>query len=453
VFVYAWPPMPEMDFSSTSVEGLYVDDFQSEIEKQKYLDAMFAGEIPIPPIYKAMGVDFTGKRYVDAVLRKRLIGVLSAAAPGHEVVTEDMRGLTKGARISKFLQANMASQREQIDYVRERNPYGILGENAMLKLTGYRKAVRTAGESKKVDFTASGAGMLAEKDLKQFEQFPHMGLIAIVSSVVAARGVMRCIAQHNIDIKRIMFCVEDPNTAGGHLGAKEKDLNGSKRYDPVLIAEQLEHLFPHIPRILAGGIAYRDQYNEKAFQSGYQGGGIGIRGLFNQESELTQELMEEYYFNRIYETVVNGNSPTGYIGRYLNVPRHVQTPEEIDAYVRWAVGNCVACINMKECTFLQAHVKDGEVVPDLESEIFCIGQDLPRTTRGEKGGTVFSSTMRDVIIDDEVYYDADGKFDCPSLSKSHDWWTSHDAPKQSKLSTEAQAADHNAKNPNTPLAS
>ncbi|MBU0766432.1 nitronate monooxygenase [Patescibacteria group bacterium] len=415
--------MPQMDFSNASLDDLRVPEFESDVEKQEFLDSMFAGEVPIPITYKAMGVDFTDEEYVAEAIRLRLIGVLSAAAPNYRVVTDDMSHMKLKERRETFLDTNDKMARKQVDYVHERHPYGIMGGNVMMKLTGYSRSVDVYGKSKKVDLLCAGAGIPTVEDMRQMEKYPHMGCVSIVSSSTAARWVYRLIDQNGIDIKRLIFCVELPQLAGGHLGApKMEDLEDPGKYDPEIIRAKIKKFAPEIPCLLAGGIAYRDQL-KRALEMGYQGGGIGIRGLLTQESKLADHLIKDIYLNPNYKTIVNGSSPTGYLGRYLDVPGHTNTPEEWAAYVRYAVKNCISCIEPGECLFLKEAGKDPSDV-----EHFCIWQDLSRTRLGKKGGVCFSSTERDTIMHDEIYSYRDGNPRVPSMEESFDFWSTHDSP-------------------------
>jgi len=405
--------------SDTSLDGLRVPVFQSQAEKEEFLQAMYAGEVPVPLICQAMGVDFTDEEYVSEAIRLQCIGTLSAAAPGFEVVTRDMRHLTQAQRRDIFLGANDKRANEQVASVRERHPLGLLGGNVMKKLTGFSRSVDVYGNSHGVDILAAGAGILDEADLRQAQQYPGMEIMPIVSSSTAARWIMRVAKRLKMKIK--MLLVELPDKAGGHLGANNAEAaNKTEDFDPVAIREGIRKFAPDTPVVLAGGIAYRDQIQD-ALNMGYQGVGIGIRGLLTKESKLSDEIITSVYLNPQYNVVTNDRSPTGYPGRYLDTPEFARTPEERIAYAQFAVQNCVSCIAPGECHFLKN-------AKDPHDKHFCIGQDLPRTRRGESGGICFVSTERDRIMHDPIYSDEQGNPRVPSLEEAIDFMLTHDAP-------------------------
>lgn len=411
--------MPNMDFSSASMEDLKVPRFQSDTEKRSFLEAMYAGEIPVPVFFQAMGVDFTDHEYAAEVMRIGGIPFLSSAAPGYAVTADDLSHLNKDERRELFLDANDRRATEQVEYVSQCHPHGILGGNAMKKLTGFNRAIDAYGRTGRVDILAAGAGILESGDIQQCGQYPHMELMPIVSSSTAARWIARVAKQIGARIR--MFLVELPQFAGGHLGAgSAEEAQNPDKFDPVVIREGIRKFAAHIPVVLAGGIAYRDQI-KRALAMGYQGVGIGLRGLFSRQSKLSNELIETVGLNPAYHVVTNETSPTGYPGRYLDVSAHTCTREERIAYVQYAVRNCISCIEPGECLFLK-HAAD----PD--DPHFCIGQDLPRTRFGKPGGVFFVSTERDRIMHDPIYRDAQGNPRTPDLQQAFDFMLTHDAP-------------------------
>lgn len=411
--------MPNMDFSSASMEDLLVPEFRSETKKREFLEAMYNGEVMIPLIFQAMGVDFTDEEYVAEAIRIGGIGTLSAAAPGFEVTANDLSHLSHRKRGELFWDANDRRSTEQVAYVRERHPFGILGGNVMKKLTGFSRSADAYGKTGKVDILAAGAGILEADDLRQAQQYPGMEIMPIVSSSTAARWTMRVAKQIGARIRMIL--VELPQFAGGHLGAGcAAEALAAEKFDPVAIREGIRKSAPHVPVVLAGGIAYRNQI-KAALGMGYQGVGIGIRGLMTQESKLSDAIIQDVYLNPRYRVVTNDKSPTGYPGRYIEVPEEKRLPEARIAYAQKAVRNCISCIEPGSCLFLQ-HANDPT------DEHFCIGRDLPDTRMGRRGGIYFGSTERDRIMHDPIYFDADGKPRVPGLEEARDYMVTHDAP-------------------------
>ena len=413
--------MPNMDFSSASLDDLRVPDFKSKKEKDEFLEAMYSGEVPIPIVFKAMGVDFTDPEYVAEAIRLRCIGALSSAAPGYEVTADDMRHLSVKERRDIFLDSNDRAAEQQVKQVRERHPLGILAGNSMKKLTGYNHSVDVYGKSGGVDMLCAGAGILNEEDLSQIDQYPEMEAVPIVSYPVAAKAVLRSAKRINSRIR--MICVELPQAAGGHVGARNaEEANDTKRFDPVAIREAIRKRNPKIPVILAGAIAYRNQI-EDALAMGYQGVGIGTRGLMTQESKLSNELIMKYYLDHHYKVVTNDSSPTGYPGRYIEAPSHSSgSPAEWAEYVQYAVHNCVSCIKPGDCEFLKEAAHPENV------KHFCIGHDLPMTRFGEEGGVLFTGTERDRIMHDPIFRDAGRNLRVPSMEETLEYMLTHDAP-------------------------
>jgi len=408
-----------MDFSSVSMEALKAPEFKSDTERHHFFESMCAGEIPIPIFFQAMGVDFTDEEYVAEAIRIGGIGFLSAAAPGFRVTENNMSSLSPGRRCAEFLRANDQRSVEQVEYVHKHHPYAILGGNAMKKLTGFGRSVKTFGGTKKVQILAAGAGILDQMDNRRMQKFPEMELMPIVSSSTAARWAMRVAKQLKRRVRMVL--VELPQFAGGHLGAgSAEEALRAEDFDPVVIREEIKKHYPHLPVVLAGGIAYRNQIRQ-VLQMGYQGVGIGIRGLMTRESKLSDDLIRNVYLNPQYDVVTNDTSPTGYPGRYLDVPHYAQTPAERIRYVQEAVANCISCIQPGSCLFL----KNKDNPNDTH---FCIGKDLPRTRLGLPGGTCFVSTERNRLMYDEIFYDAQGNPRVPTLEEAIHFMLTHDAP-------------------------
>ncbi|MDD5103247.1 MAG: nitronate monooxygenase [Candidatus Peribacteraceae bacterium] len=411
--------MPNMDCSNASMEDLKVPHFASDAEKSSFLEAMYAGEVPIPIFFQAMGVDFTDHEYAAEAIRIGGIPFLSSAAPGFAITANDLSHLSHAERGALFLDENDRKATEQVQEVHAQHSHAILGGNAMKKLTGFNRAIDAYGSAGNVDTLAAGAGILESADMQQMQQYSGMELMPIVSSSTAARWTVRVAKQINARIRLLL--VELPQFAGGHLGAgSAEDAVKAEKFDPVAIREGIRKFAPTIPVVLAGGIAYRNQIKQ-ALAMGYQGVGIGIRGLLTQESKLDDAIIRDVYLNPRYRVVTNDRSPTGYPGRYIEVPEEKRSPEARIAYAQHAVRNCISCIEPGSCLFLQ-HAKDPT------DEHFCIGKDLPDTRFGKRGGVYFASTERDRIMHDPIYRDAEGNPRVPSMEEMFDYMLTHDAP-------------------------
>ena len=106
-------------------------------------------------------------------------------------------------------------------------PDGVIGVNCMVAVSNYDDIVRAACEAG-VKLIISGAGLPMNLPGLTVD-FPEVALVPIVSSVKAAELIARKWLK-GYDRLPDAVVVEDPDTAGGHLGEKIENI-GSGEYD------------------------------------------------------------------------------------------------------------------------------------------------------------------------------------------------------------------------------
>ncbi|XWK89973.1 MAG: nitronate monooxygenase [Phormidium sp.] len=160
----------------------------------------------------------------------------------------------------------------------------------MVAARDYETLVRTSAEQG-VNLIISGAGLPLQ--LPEFTlEYPEVALVPIVSTTRAARVICRKWEQK---YKRLpdAFVVENPNNAGGHLGAKSEELD-----DPALEAEQVipelvnylaNELGKQIPVIAAGGVWDRSDI-DRMLKLGASGVQMGTRFITTDECDADNSL-------------------------------------------------------------------------------------------------------------------------------------------------------------------
>jgi len=360
-----------------------------------------------------MGVDFSNEELVKAVMKEGWIGTLAGSAVGACDYYSNIA--TEGRGMKVYHRANEVAMLRKIDDVRTEVPDGVLAVNLMAAMSDFKEMVDIIGRSGKVDLLFVGAGL--PRDLpEQMTQYPHMHYAPIVSSARAASAMLKA----GIRTGRLptAFYVELPQFAGGHLGASAKDPNDAldgEKFEAAKLLAEIRAVFeepdiqkalqeagwPEIPLILAGGIADENGI-ARAEAAGADSVSVGTRLLLTQESGLPNNLIEDCYLNREYRVVTGFTSPAGLLSRYLVGPEG----QRIDADAAAIRGRCISCIGSARCKF---QAEDGEL------NHYCIADRLTKTRRGEEGGTLFTGTCRDDMLDDPIYKDADGRLYIPTV--------------------------------------
>lgn len=328
-----------------------------------------------PIIQGGMGIRISGAQLAAAVANTGGIGVISAVALGLNSPYFDITQPNVRKRREQFFEANRLALIDEIKKARTLSPEGILGINAMVAAQDYETLVRTAAEQG-VNVIISGAGLPLQ--LPEYTaEHPGVALVPIVSSARAARIICR---KWERQYGRLpdAFVVENPNTAGGHLGAKLEELGdrtlNAEQVIPELVAYLQQEVGQTIPVIVAGGVWDRSDI-DRMLALGASGVQIGTRFITTDECDAHIRY-KEFHLQAQPDDVVIIASPVGMPGRALR-----------NAFVEKAIAGSpdlekrcfVNCLHACKCRDEQQH--------------FCIVQALDKAARGDiENGLVFSGS-------------------------------------------------------------
>ena len=318
--------------------------------------------VPYPLIQGGMGVRVSGHRLAGHVALNGGIGII--ATPGLALGSDRATGENYFADDRQALQ-------DELRKAYEIAPDGVIGVNCMVAVSNYDDAVRTscAGGAKLI---ISGAGLpLSLPGLTA--DYPDVALLPIVSSLKAAQLIAR---KWNKSFKRLpdAIVVEDPDTAGGHLGEKPERI-GSGEYDQYATVRAVKEYFSrewdlHIPIIAAGGVWDRNDL-EHALAEGADGVQMASRFVVTEECDA-DDAFKQAYLDCTPSDIGLMMSPAGLPGRALigNVAAIRQRDLDADLY---CPAGC-----LKKCAYKE------------NRERFCIVQALDRAQKGDRDtGLVF----------------------------------------------------------------
>ena len=315
-----------------------------------------------PLVQGGMGVRISAGRLAGHVAKCGGVGLV--AAPGIALNS----GLYNG---KNFFQADAEAFKAELRKAYEIAPDGIIGVNVMVALSDYEQLVKAAidGGAKVI---VCGAGLpLSLPELTAHA--PDVALVPIVSSLRAAQLIAK---KWHKSFHRLpdAVVVEDPDTAGGHLGEKMENI-GIGEYDQYATVRQVKDLFcteygVDLPVIAAGGIWDRADL-EHALAEGADGVQMASRFV------CTEECDADHAFKQKYMDCAQGDiglimSPAGLPGRAI-----FTNQDDIRQYDLDNAATCrLGCL--KKCTYKET------------GERFCIITSLDRAQRGDvKTGLVF----------------------------------------------------------------
>ncbi len=318
-----------------------------------------------------MGIKVSGARLAGAVAKEGGVGVIASVALGLSSPYYKKK--------SDYFKANQLALADELKAARATAPDGVIGVNCMVAITDHEAMARTAAENG-ANVIISGAGL--PLNLPTYtKDFPDCALLPIVSSMKAAR--LMCRRWGNTH-KRLpdALVVEDPNTAGGHLGVKRQDL-GDPAYDlsrvvPEIVA-YLESEGYDIPVIGAGGIWDRDDIDQM-MAYGASGVQMATRFICTDECDAA-DAFKQLYLGRKPADVSIVDSPAGLPGRAV----HSDFIDRLDGDGEVAMqcfANCLRkclCRDDKE-TFCIAYALDRAQRGDLADGLFFTGTNLYRST-------------------------------------------------------------------------
>lgn len=328
-----------------------------------------------PIIQGGMGIRISGAHLAAAVANAGGIGIISAVGLGLSSLYFDSAQSSGRKRREQFFEANRLALIDEIQTARTLSLTGILGINAMVAVQDYETLVRTAAEQG-VNLIISGAGLPLQ--LPEYTAaYPEVALVPIVSSTRAARIICR---KWERQYGRLpdAFVVENPNSAGGHLGAKAEELGDvgfeAAQVIPELVTYLQQEVGQSIPVIAAGGVWDRADI-DRMLAVGASGVQIGTRFITTDECDANIRY-KEFHLHARPEDVVIISSPVGMPGRALR-----------NAFVEKVIAGSPDL--EKRCLFNCLHACKCRD----EQQYFCIVQALDKAARGDiENGLVFSGS-------------------------------------------------------------
>jgi nitronate monooxygenase len=329
---------------------------------------------PYPIVQGGMGIRISGANLAAAVANAGGIGVVSAVGLGMHSPYFNIDEKNPRRRQDRFFEANRLALIDELEKARILSPKGIIGVNIMVAARDYETLVQVAVDHG-ADLIFSGAGLplhLPELALHR----PKVALVPIISSTRAAQVICKkWLRQYG----RLPdgFVVENPQQAGGHLGAKVEELGdpaiGAEVVIPELVAYLRDTFKDEIPVIAAGGVCDRTTLHQ-ALALGASGVQIGTRFITTDECDADTRY-KEFHLKAKPEDVVLIASPVGLPGRALRNPFAEKVlagtpPNPKDA----CFANC-----LQVCRFRDRR------------QTYCILRALDRASRGDvDNGLVFA---------------------------------------------------------------
>jgi len=318
--------------------------------------------VPFPVIQGGMGVRISGHRLAGHVALNGGIGIVAAA--GLALSDEIYNG-------KNFFAADRHGLLEELRKAYEIAPDGVIGVNCMVAVNNYDDMVKAACEGG-AKLIISGAGL--PMNLPGLtEDYPEVALVPIVSSVKAAELIAR---KWHKAYQRLpdAVVVEDPDTAGGHLGEKAENI-GNGSYDQYSTVRGVKNYFRDawkrdIPVIAAGGIWDRKDL-QYALANGADGVQMGTRFVVTEECDA-DDAFKQAYLECTREDIGLIMSPAGLPGRAIRKNIEQVRQRDVDLNV-FCPSNC-----LKKCTYKASR------------ERFCIVHALDRAQRGDtETGLIF----------------------------------------------------------------
>ena len=332
-----------------------------------------------PLIQGGMGVGISGANLAGHASRCGAIGTIASVGLCHDspLLREKSHNYFEVNRIvikETLAQARVLAGKD-----------GILAVNCMVALTDYDTEVRAAAEGG-ADIIISGAGLPLR--LPEYtKDFPDVALVPIVSSAKAASLISR---RWEKQYGRLpdAFVVEEPATAGGHLGAMTME----QVYDPALSLETAvpgvarfvaEEMRLDIPVIAAGGIWDRDDVL-RAFGLGAKGVQMGTRFACTEEGDASDRF-KQAYLDATEDDVVLIHSPAGLPGRAIRNPFVAQYLEG-NVSSSPCFANCLTHCRYRKTreTFCIAAALVEAYKGNWEKGLFFCGSNVAKARRIEK---------------------------------------------------------------------
>ena len=332
-----------------------------------------------PLIQGGMGVDISGPNLAGNVAKYGAIGTIASVGICH-------KSPLFSPEKHNYFDINEIVLKECVAKAKEiAGPEGIIAVNCMVALTDYDRQVRAAAEGG-AHIIISGAGLpLRLPDY--VKDFPDVALVPIVSSAKAASLITR---HWEKKYKRLpdAFVVEEPATAGGHLGA----MTIEQVYDPALRLEVAlpdvvryvhEEMKSDIPVIAAGGIWDKKDL-ERVFALGASGVQMGTRFACTVEGDASDRF-KQAYIDAKEEDVVLIHSPAGLPGRAIKNP-FVAKYLEGQVESKPCFANCLSHCRYRKTreTFCIAAALVDAQVGNWETGLFFCGSNVVKVNKVER---------------------------------------------------------------------
>ena len=331
-----------------------------------------------PLIQGGMGVDISGPNLAGHVAKYGAVGTIASVGLAHNsphFVIEK----------HNYFDANEIVVKEAVAKAKSiAGENGIIAVNCMVALTDYDRQVRASAEGG-ANIIISGAGLpLRLPDYTK--DFPDVALVPIVSSAKAASLITRH-WEKKYNRQPDAFVVEEPATAGGHLGASTIE----QVYDPDLRLEKAvpdvvnfveNEMKSDIPVIAAGGIWDRKDI-ERAFSLGAKGVQMGTRFACTYEGDASDRF-KQAYIDAKEEDVVLIHSPAGLPGRAIKNP-FVAKYLEGEVESKPCFANCLTHCRYRKTreTFCIAAALVDAQVGNWETGLFFCGSNVVKVNKIE----------------------------------------------------------------------
>ncbi len=308
------------------------------------------------PLFQGgMGVRISAGRLAGNVAKNGGVGLIAAAGIALN------SGLYDG---KNFFQAEAEAFKAELRKAYEIAPDGIIGVNVMVALSDFESLVKASVEGG-AKIIVCGAGLpMGLPELTA--EHPDVALVPIVSSLRAAQLIVRKWqkAYHRLPDAVV---VEDPDTAGGHLGEKMENINVGL-YDQYKTVREIKAFFRNectsdTPVIAAGGVWDRADL-EHALAEGADGVQMASRFVCTEECDAAEEFKQRY-INCKKEDIGLIMSPAGLPGRAILNNRENIRQYDLDNHTPCRMG----CL--KKCSYKES------------GERFCIVTALDRAQRGD----------------------------------------------------------------------
>lgn len=322
-------------------------------------------QIPYPIIQGGMGVRISAANLAGNVALCGGVGLIATAGLALNSPLYDGKN---------FFKADTQALKEELRKAYEIAPDGIIGTNCMVAVSNYDDIVRASCEGG-AKIIVSGAGLPMNLP-KLTQNYPDVALVPIASSLKAAELIAR---KWHKSYKRLpdAVVVEDPDTAGGHLGEKLENI-GTGQYDQYATVRAVKEYFRErwgvdMPVIAAGGIWDRADV-EYALAQGADGVQMASRFVCTEECDA-EPAFKQAYLDCRKEDIGLIMSPAGLPGRAIKGNITKVRAHDVDGEIRCRS----ACL--KKCAYRES------------GERFCIVHALDRAQRGDREtGLIFCGT-------------------------------------------------------------